>query len=91
MALRQIILGAGLFGMVAGAVMGIVAGDDLRSCVQHMRVQGENVAAYNALVPVCNQWIQLRSFAFGIVIVGAILSAAPAGYDALSRATQRSP
>lgn len=83
MRLRLILIGAGLFGMLAGAAMGLVAGADLRDCIHHMKTNAANVDAYNALVPVCNQWIQLRSLAFGLVIVGAILMAAPTGYDAL--------
>jgi hypothetical protein len=89
--MRAIVLGLGIFGMLLGAGLGLYAGHELRACVAEMKAAGlrSDTDAYNALVPECNARLQLRSLSFGVVVVGALLIAAPTGYDAIRRIASR--
>ncbi|GEM_PF-4202007 len=89
--MRAIVLGMGILGMLAGAGLGLYAGHELRACVAQMKAASlkGDTDRYNALVPECNARLQFRSLTFGLVIVGALLVAAPSGYDAIRRKASR--
>lgn len=83
--IRQIVLLAGIAGMLLGAGIGLYAGHQVHAAVAQLRVaasQGDT-DAYNAAVPQLNAAVKLRSAGFGVVIAGALLIAAPTGYDAV--------
>jgi hypothetical protein len=85
--MRTTILVTGMALMVLGAAAGLAVGHELRACAATLRDAAlrNDVDAYNAAVPTCNALLGQRSLAFGVVIVGALVTAAPAGYEALAR------
>ncbi|MEA3200552.1 MAG: hypothetical protein QOE90_1980 [Thermoplasmata archaeon] len=83
--MRTAILLAGMALMVLGAGAGLVVGHEVRACAATLQNAAlrDDVGAYNAAVPQCNALVQQRSMAFGVVILGAIVAAAPVGYEAI--------
>lgn len=91
--MRSAVILAGMALMVLGAIAGLVVGAQVRACghtLEAAAIRGD-VGAYNAAVPLCQGLLQQRSLAFGAVIVGALMVAAPTGYDVLARRPRRDP
>lgn len=65
---RSLLLGAGLFGMILGATLGMVAGASHRECED---------AFANAGGAVCDDYATLRIAAFGMVGLSGIVALLP--------------
>lgn len=62
---RSLLLGMGLFGMVIGACLGIVAGSMDRECQAMQAPSGAGG------IPLCEQTSELRTAAFSLVALSA--------------------
>lgn len=62
---RSFLLGMGLFGMVIGACLGIVAGSMDREC------DSMQAALRGGKLPLCEQTSELRTAAFSLVALSA--------------------
>lgn len=65
---RSVLLGAGLFGMVIGATLGIVAGAAYRDCLD---------AFFGEELGVCEDYGTMRVAAFGLVALCGAVAAWP--------------